>query len=163
MHFFVMGHELAHSLCRHRGKILSWTLEAEPDITSGASSKLELNEVERSWNQELEADYVGLKLGLIVARQNAIPSETYCWSVYLLFRALTWCSLEPASSTPTSTPQQRWQLHRTHPPTTERLSCLQEIAREFNPSRPSGSDMISFSPIKSICDAVERLRLEWYG
>lgn len=60
MQFFVMGHELAHGLCGHEGSILGWTLEEEDAGNgSGSSGKLQLSEVERNWDQELEADYVG--------------------------------------------------------------------------------------------------------
>jgi hypothetical protein len=163
MLFFVIGHELAHGLCEHKGNLLSWTVEEEPGVTGGPPAKLELSEVERSWEQEREADYVGLSLGLIVASRNAIPSQVYYWSCYLLFRALTWCSLESTTPPIAATDQQRWQRYPTHPPATERLRWLETMAGAMKPSRTSGSDMISFGPIESICDAVERMRLEWYG
>lgn len=86
MKFFVMGHEMAHILLKH-------------DTCSGAALALHdgfaepsvpLHEVQRAHNEELQADFAGLHIGMLSAAANALALPTYFQAVLLFFAGVDW-------------------------------------------------------------------------
>jgi hypothetical protein len=150
MQFFVMAHELAHCMCEHQGTVLHWAFPSEGETTAGPA---DIREIERNWDQEFEADYLGFRLGMVVSQRHGIPHETYCWAGYLLFYGLSRCSPPSAKS---ASAAERWRQHESHPPLVERQKWLEEIAKTIEPSRTALKRPITFEPIKGLCRLLDK-------
>jgi hypothetical protein len=57
--------------------------------TSGGLMAVDAREIERNWEQEEEADFIGFRLGMAITQRHGIPNQTYCWACYLLFYSLS--------------------------------------------------------------------------
>ena len=147
MQFFVICHEIAHGICRHQGTALTWNLTSE----AGGQAESTYTEIERQWDQEREADYVGFLLGKGISHRHGIPIETYSWSCYLLLSSLAWCSpATPPQDESMHTHQQKYQRHQTHPPFQQRLSWLEGIVRREKAG-------VNLEPIDCLCRTITDL------
>jgi hypothetical protein len=147
MQFFVMAHEIAHCICEHEGNIQHWSFAAD---TGSEAMPVDAREMERNWEQEEEADFIGFRLGMAISHRHGIPNQTYSWACYLLFDALSRCSLPLSSVEPKLGPE-RWRQRQTHPPFAQRQAWIEEIANSYEPTPGSSGGPITFEPVKALC------------
>jgi hypothetical protein len=150
MQTFVMAHELAHCLCEHKGTVLHWSFASED-----AATALDVRELERSWDQEFEADYLGFRVGTAVSHRHRIPIELYCWSCYLLFYALSRCSPRRPSMKAASTVE-LLRRRDSHPPLADRQAWIEEITTTMELPPASTTSPITFEPIKALCHLLDQ-------
>lgn len=79
--YFIIGHEIAHILCDH-------AIETRQKTNKFGNKQNDFWEIRCTWNEEFEADYVGLKLGLLAANGNAISEQMYMWAVTMFFTVI---------------------------------------------------------------------------
>lgn len=151
MQFFVMAHEMAHCICEHMGTIQHWSFAAD-DKTD--TLPVDAREMERNWEQEEEADFVGFRLGMAISHRHGIPNQTYSWACYLLFYALSRCSLSLSTAKPNLVPE-RWRQRKTHPPSAQRQSWIEEIATSYEPAPGPTGGPITFEPVKALCRLLD--------
>jgi hypothetical protein len=120
MEIFIMGHEYAHIACGHlsRVKVMGATLAGQS-----------VEEIEWSWDQEYEADALGLRLMLHALDKRGYDLAQSYWGADMFFSCLD--VVEQAVSilrkgyiVRTASP--------THPPTSDRRHALRTLMRDLH-------------------------------
>ena len=146
--YFVIAHELGHILCNHLDSEKSWNLR--PSSEKGQESEeITIQEVIRNWDQEYEADYLGLRLGLYISKRNGIDDQLFYWGVLLFYSANIW--LDAAQKQEGNRPEyndlsdeELMQIFPTHPPFHKRLNWIQSIIHDLNESGEAEAVNLSF-------------------
>lgn len=138
MKFFLMGHEMAHILLKH-------------DTCSGAALALHegfaepsvpLHEVHRAHSEELQADLIGLHIGMLSAAANALALPTYFQSVLLFFAGVDWierarrCAVDDSAGRVVSQPGQL-VVSDTHPPLAARRAQIRRAVAAVGEGKPA--------------------------
>jgi hypothetical protein len=139
MRFFVMGHEFAHLLLGHTDERRFWNALSEPaDRCAG----VRVSEAERGPQQELEADVVGLEIGMTAAFETRIDLQVYFWAAQLFFHGNEWLALyreleEEGEAQDTASPDLLEFIgFESHPPLERRRTVIVDAIRDLTRKRP---------------------------
>lgn len=129
MHYFVVGHEYAHSICNHTGV----------NIKTESIDEIDFTKIMHNFDNELEADLIGAFICMsIIAKeplfQTENPNQARYPELFFLGAYLFLCYLEQEEAIRAIKSQGATQINVTHPPAAIRKDFFIEMY--FNGKKP---------------------------